>query len=93
MTVKKVTHGGKYFYVDDNEFEKFFGFKHVNGDTIEIVKEASKGSHESWNIIAWKMPFGSHGRRDPKGVARDWKVGDMIISKACYLSNGLMVIL
>lgn len=59
---------------------------------MEIVKEGWEGSQKSWKIIGWKKTYDdeAHGRRDPYGVAGDWKKGDKMMSKACYLSNYLI---
>ena len=53
---------------------------------MEVVKVAMTHSQESVKIMAWHRASGSHGRKDPKGIAKagDWQVGDKIMSAACY---------
>ena len=92
MKVTNVTYGGKYFYGSHEELEALFGHKNVDGDKMEVVKEAWKGSTASWKIIAWRRDKGSHGRRDTNEATGDWKVGDIIMSKACYKGNHLVSI-
>lgn len=97
MTVTGVENQGQSFYANGEELGALFGHKIVNGHKLEVIKEAwTFGlNQKSWTIKVWKTIGGSHGRREPAIIAnaRDWNVGDTIMSKACNGGNYLMSIL
>ena len=95
VTVTNVTHGGRYFYADNDELKALFGInRKLWGDKMEVVVREAWKIKEGWKIIAWKKDTDTegHGRKDPSGcaIAGNWKVGDKIMSKACYIGIYLM---
>ena len=93
MTVARIKDEGKYFHACDDELEALFGQENLNGDIMEVVKV---GSQRGWNIEAWKAMIileRTHGHLHPMRHADygDWKVGDKILSKDCYIGNYLIL--
>ena len=93
MTVARIKDEGKYFHACDDELEALFGQEDLNGDIMEVVKV---GSQRGWNIAGMTdmdIMERSLGHLHPWSHADkgDWKVGDKILSKDCYLGNYIIL--
>ena len=80
---------GKYFFLDEKDFNNMVGKKDWKDNTFEVIQRGSKswtGTIKVWNS---SNQYGFHGRRDTgeTGIKNaetgEWAQGDTIQLKAC----------
>ena len=80
---------GKFFFFDENDFNKMVGDTGWNSKSYEVIQRGSKNWTGKVRVWDSSSPYGASGRTDlgDKGYknakAGDWAQGDTIQLKAC----------
>ena len=72
---------GKYFFFDEKAFTEMVGNDKWDGIALKIKQTGSK----DWTgkVMVWKIPNGSHGRRDKDSKPGQWAADDKITLGSC----------